>query len=775
MANKRVSELTQITSGELTSADLLLLADVSAQESKKLTLGDLNSYILTDGNLTASLLGTASWAENSKTASYIASVPSASYALTASFALNGGSGGSTISSSWASSSLSSSFATTASFAQTVRSAATASFATSSKFADSASYMIYSGTNNGTIYNAINATNATTATSASFASTARTASFATTASFARSSSVAQSASFVVSSSYSSFAATASIGITTNVQESASWASSSISASYASYAEESQTAISASYVTPNLALQQYGIFLAITQSNYRGQIDKVDLDPFLDIPATASIEAVGTMVAPYTSSILLNESVTLYVLNRATGEIHTVDSTPIYVNIQGNYSSISASITATVDGALSGSITGSTQGSIAGTVATTLEAQASGSLSGSLVGQFTGSVSGSEAYGDLTGSVSASYSAVVSGSANGTLSGQYTGSITSSVSAAYTGFITGSVSGSVSTFLSGSIKVPFTLMGQLYLESGSYMLFVSASTNKVFIEPTRTTRFSVSSNIGQFAIGAGEEIALTTNNPTDILTFSSSAGGPFTDYASNIVASASAGDTITELDISAASGIRYVWTLTGLTSLKSSNNIFVSDVQGMPNSIVTMSLQGGVLNTLYDLSASACSILNVFNNQLNSLGSLPASMSYINCSNNPILALPTSIPYGVAELYANNTAISEPPSSFPSQMLTMSFASNTGLSLWLTTLPASLGWFSVAGCTSLTSLPSIPANVQYLDVSSCAMTDVSQDNICANLVSSGLNSGSLNLLGNDSLLPVTITRIATLQSRAWTVSY
>lgn len=776
MANKRVSELTQITSGELATGDLLLISDVSAQESKKVTLGDLNSYILTDGNLTASLFGTASWSENSKTASYLlGSIQSASYALTASYALNGGSGGSTTSASWASSSLSSSFATTASFAQTVRSAATASFATSSKFADSASFVIYSGTNNGTIANAISAISATTSTSASFATNARSASFATTASFSQIATFAQSASNVSSASFASYAATASVGITTNIQTSASWASSSISASYSTYAEESQTAISASYVTPNLALQQYGIFLAITQSNYRGQLDKVDIDPFLDIPATASIEAVGTMVAPYTSSILLNESVTLYVLNRATGEIHNVDSTPIYVNIQGQYHNISASISATVNGALSGSVTGSTQGEIAGTIATTLAAQGSGSLSGSLVGQFTGSVSSSDAYGDITGSVSASYSAVLSGSANGTLSGQYTGSITSSVNAAYNGALTGSVSGSISAFLSGSMKIPFTLMGQLYLQSGSYMLFVSASTQKVFIEPTRTTRFSVSSNIGQFAVGTGEPIELTTNNPTDNLVFSSSAGGPFTDYASNIVISASAGDTITELDISAASGIRYVWTLTGLTSLKSNGNIFVNDVQGMPNSIVTMSLQNGILNTLYDLSASACKILNVYNNQLTSVGSLPSTMSYINCSNNPILSLPSSIPYGVTELYADNTSISSPPDSFPTQTLSMSFANNTGLSLWLTSLPSSLSSFIVSGCTSLTALPTIPANVRYLDVSSCAMTDVAQDNICSQLVTNALNSGSLNLLGNASLLPITITRIATLQSRAWTVSY
>ena len=759
MANKRVSELTQISVGDLSSADLLLLSDVSAQESKKLTLGDLNSYILTDGNLSGSFYGTASWSENSKTASYFAgAISSASYAVTASFALNGSTNAG--SASWASSSLSSSFATTASFAQTVRTAATASFATSSRFADSASFVIYTGTNNGTIQNAINATSATSATSASFASTARSSSYAVTASTAL---VTTSASFASNSntaSFASFAATASVGITTNVQASASWASSSVSSSYSSYAEEAATAVTASYVTPNLALQQYGIFLAITQSNYRSQLDKVDLDPFLDVPATASIEVAGTMVAPYTSSIILNESVTLYALNRATGQIYTLDSTPIYVNIQGQFSNISASIAATVAGNLNGSVTGSTQGTIN-------NGQTTGSLSGSLVGQFTGSVSGSDAFGDITGSLTSSYT--------GNVSGQYTGSITSSINAAYSGFLTGSVTGSVSTLLSGSMKIPFLLMGQAYLESGSYMMFISSSTSQVFIEPTRTARFSVSSNIGEFGVNSGEPIQLTTDNTAHTITFSSSLGGPFTDTAANIVASASAGDSITMMDISSVSGIRYIWTMTSLVELKSNNNIFLNDVQGMPASIVTMSLQNGVLNNLYDLSGSACKILNVYNNQLSSIGDLPATMSYINCSSNPIVALPTTIPAGVTELYSNNTSISSPPDEFPTTIVSMSFANNSGLSLWLTSLPTALASFDVSSCPSLTALPTIPANVRTLNVSACSFTDVAQDNICSNLVTNGLTSGSLNLLGNASLLPITVTRIATLQSRAWSVSY
>ena len=707
MANKRVSELAQITTGELASGDLLLLSDVSAQESKKLTLADLNSYILTDGNLTGSFYGTASWSENSKTASYIGgAIASASYAATASYALNGSSGAA--SASWASQSLSSSNAVSASYSLSTGFVQTASFSTSSKFSDSASFVIYSGGNNGTVTNAINAVSATTATSATTAASATSASYAISASTAATSSYGLLAINAQTASIATYAQTASVGIITSVQASASWASSSISASYAENAVDAQTAITASYVLPNLQLLQYGVFLAITQSNYRGQLDKVDIDPFFDTPATTSIEAVGTMIAPYTSSILLNESVTLYAMNRATGRVQTVDSTPIYVNVQGQFSSMTASIV------------------------------------GNFSGPFTGSFSGSNGTGSVTGSL-------------------------------YSGNFTGSATGSISTILSGSMKIPFMLMGQLYLETGSYMLFVSASTSKILLESTRTSRFSVSSNIGQFAVGSGEVIQLTTNNSSELIAFSSSAGGPFSNTATSIVTSASLGDTITQMDISNVSGIRYIWTLNGLTSLKSNSNVLVSDVQGLPTSIITMSFQNGILSNLYDLSGSSAKILNVYNNQLTDIGALPSTMSYINCSNNPLLALPTTIPYGVTELYCSNTSVASPPNTFPTQTLSMSFANNSNLSLWLTTLPTALSSFDVSTCPQLTALPTIPTNVRYLNVNACAFTDVAQDNICSSLVSNGLLSGSLNLLGNASLLPVTLTRIATLQSRAWTVSY
>jgi len=212
MSNKRVSELAPITMAELQPVDLLLLADVSSNESKKLTIQDVSGYILTDGSqvskLTGSLFGTASWAVNSKSASYLIYTPgvfngTASYALsssisiTSSFALYANSSSAAlnaVSASWA---LSSSYALSASY---VFSSSYANTSTLSEFAKSASYLIYTpGVFNGTASYALSS------------SVARSSSYALSSSYARSSSYAFSSSYAITASYVSNAASADNGV------------------------------------------------------------------------------------------------------------------------------------------------------------------------------------------------------------------------------------------------------------------------------------------------------------------------------------------------------------------------------------------------------------------------------------------------------------------------------------------------------------------------------------------------------------------------------------
>lgn len=731
MANKRVSELAADTSPQ--PNDLLLLADVEAFESKKLTLADLATFILSGGKITGSLSGTASYALHAfiaDVAAFVSSSVSASFATTASFALNGGTGGNSISSSWASSSISASFATYAKTTGTVTQSISASFSSNANHANTASYLVYSGYNNGMVSAAIIAATATFATNAGSSGTAINASSASWAVNSISASYVNLVNIASASHalYADTAGTAVVGITVNVQSSASWASQSLSSSLSQNSISSLFAQSASFATPSPAAQQQGIFSAITQSSQVSQIDSVNVVPyFLSPTPTAFVEVAGTIVAYYTSSVILNENVYLYVIDRFTGVTSLLDSTPIYVNIQGQYSSITASL---------------------------VNVNAVGA---SLTGSFTGSFTGSNAT-----------SGVISGSMSGSLSGSFNGQLS------------GLITGSVSTLLSGSIKFPFNLMGQtgvntINLNPESLLVFITASSNKISIEPTRLSKFNISTKNGQFSIGSGDPLQLTTVVPSDIIAFGTSTS-QFNASASQMLAAGSA-SFITSMNISSlTSGVKYIWTLPNLQNLTLTNNFYVGDIKGMPTSIVTMSIQNGSIGSLYPLNNTSASILICSLNLLTGLPSLPATMSYINCSQNNIVALPNPLPYRITTLLANNNFISTTPTTLPSTLVSMSISFNTPLNSWVAAFPSSLQWLDISFCPNLTSVPSMGTNMKYLNFQACGLTDPAQFSIVSSLVSNAQVSGSLNLLGNALITtPATITNIGTLQTRGWTVSY
>jgi len=162
-------------------------------------------------NLTGSLFGTSSWAQNVTTASYVLNALSASYALSASFANN---------------------ATTASY---VLNALSASFASTASIAISSSYAY-------TASSAISAYTASSAVSSSYAYTASSAISAYTASSSVSASYAYTASSSVSSSYAytaSSAVSSSYAYTASSAISAYTASSSVSSSYAITASHAES--------------------------------------------------------------------------------------------------------------------------------------------------------------------------------------------------------------------------------------------------------------------------------------------------------------------------------------------------------------------------------------------------------------------------------------------------------------------------------------------------------------------------------------------------------
>ena len=86
MPNKRVSELNELLNTQVAANDLMLITDVSAVESKKIRMSQLQTYSL---NGTASYVLSASYALSSShvvSASYAPNGISASYALSASYA-----------------------------------------------------------------------------------------------------------------------------------------------------------------------------------------------------------------------------------------------------------------------------------------------------------------------------------------------------------------------------------------------------------------------------------------------------------------------------------------------------------------------------------------------------------------------------------------------------------------------------------------------------------------------------------------------------------------
>ncbi len=306
MANKRVSELVSIAATELDVADLLLLSDVSEHESKKLQVKELSDFILSGGNLSGTLYGTASYAKNAATASYVEMI-SASYASTASWALKINTASYALTALSASYSQRSFWATTASYALT----SSVELVYSSAFSDyarTASYLRWTpGISNGTASYALTASHViATQNSTSYAATSSWAYNSISASRAISSANVDTASFTYTASYLAFK-----GIPNGT---------------ASYALTAANIVN--------QRQDYGMYYAITQSISSSQLDLVEVTPVFGGLKNTEFEIYGTVIVPFTSSNGPTEGkVELFVLNRQYGYSQSMDSIQAYANIGG----------------------------------------------------------------------------------------------------------------------------------------------------------------------------------------------------------------------------------------------------------------------------------------------------------------------------------------------------------------------------------------------------------------------------------------------------------
>jgi hypothetical protein len=157
MSNKRVSELNEKTVPA--DADLFLITDVTAVESRKITAVNIKNYVTGNNNFTGSLNGTASYALQALSASFAPTAPTASYAISTSFALTSVT---STSASYSRTSSFSNFAVSCSYAATSSISFTSSVqqvvsASNASFAQTASYLLFvNGFNNGTSSMAITA-------------------------------------------------------------------------------------------------------------------------------------------------------------------------------------------------------------------------------------------------------------------------------------------------------------------------------------------------------------------------------------------------------------------------------------------------------------------------------------------------------------------------------------------------------------------------------------------------------------------------------------------
>jgi hypothetical protein len=303
MSHKRVSQLTELTAAEMASGDLFYVIDVSAKEGKKATANQLGAYLNASGSFSVVLADTASYVLGSNVHG---SVETSSYSLFAA---------ASVSSSWASRSLSASYSETASFAMnsSVGSTISASWASASI---SASWANVAGT----------AATATTATALSYPNTS-TASYAITAGNVISSSYANTASYIANTGTT--IATASYSIRSGYSDTSGLANVSLELIYPNVSTASYAIVAENFVYNHYI--DYGIFLATTQSVSSSKLDLVDVSSSLGIEKQTNVTVVGTVIVPWTSSVVVDELLTLKLKSLDTGTETVIDETPIYFDV------------------------------------------------------------------------------------------------------------------------------------------------------------------------------------------------------------------------------------------------------------------------------------------------------------------------------------------------------------------------------------------------------------------------------------------------------------
>lgn len=652
IGNKRVSQLVEMTAGEVELNDLFLIIDTTAQESKRIQASQLSAWLNASGSVFAI------HANFADTASYITGADVDGAVLSSINAISASIAGIAQIASQSLTAVSSSYAFTSSFALN---------AASNTGSATASFLQYTGVPNGTASFALNAANANTSQNTSFLNyfggnngTASHAIVAEQTNFATNAATASyfnnQSSTVLSSSYAVNADTASF-VKGGTISSASYLTFSPNNGTASYAIRAGSILG--------VLNNYGLFPAIAQSSSGSIIDNLTVNSSLGTSQQTIVQAIGNAIVNFTASFpYIDETVYLYAVNRKTGESASLDSQTV------NF--------------------------------------------------------------DISPLISAWGSHSV-----------------------------------------GTTNYPFNLLTQVPL-FGEYYIEVSSSSPSVQIDTSRTTKFLMSSFSDQLSVQADVPMQFFVSpSASVVLSFSSSAGGPFHDKLPGMLATGSQNITWIDVNGQGVTSVLFTWKLPNLNTFVCSNNPLLSDLSySFPPALNVLVAENCSLTVIADLNNTTASALDVHNNQLQFLPLLSPSMSYLDCSNNPLLALPNFLPTPLTTLLANNTNISGTLPILPNGINTV-VISNTIINNLQNPLPLSMSHFEI-NSTLISSMSAAPISLSYLDVSTALFNTTALENVTTTLVANGQVSGTFKMLGyGPPTSPTLINNIFALTSSHWTI--
>ncbi len=608
--NKRISQLVELTANEIQPNDLFLIIDSTARESKKIRTSELEIYLHGSGSISVnaesasyvpgngvngpvSLANTSYSSSTSLYALLSGIATSASYATTASFALNGGniSSGST----------------------------------------SASFLIYTGSPNGTASYTIKALQSDVASTANFLSyfggNNGTASYSMTTKLTGRATNADTASYLLGGAGASVA-TASYAFVAEAARSGK----STSSSYLVYSPNNGTASYAmSAKSFANVITDRGMFLATTQSNIQAQLDDVDILWSTNGTAKTPIETVGTIQIPFTASSITNGTIYLSALDRNTGLETMLDSTPITFNLSPSM----------------GTYGNNASGSVSQTF--TLSGQAN-------------------LYGSYLVYVSASNNLQIEStrpvrfnlaSETDTFSVYPTSPITFSAYPSQSLFSFSSTDGPLFTDTAGGIVTTMSLGKQIYTINGAGNGVVGIN---YFWKLSQVTASNFSNNSLSYIGGVPntlQYLSCSYCNLTNLYSFISSSLITFNCHSNNLTKLPNFPHSMSYIDCS-SNNLTSLNLPVSLSYLNCSTNNITSLLDPMPTGMTTLLANNNFIQTLPSSIPQTISTMSLNNNPLTNISNLPTQSLYLSFNNCPITSLP-SLPQGVTNLYVQSCSL------------------------------------------------------------------------------------------------------------------